>query len=196
MWELSLVVVSGGYPSLWCTGLLQWLLLLWSMGSRCTDFRGLAHELSSCCMRALEVRLSWCTGFNCSMACGILPDQGPNPCPLHWAGGLLSTVPLGNSSNVLFIRVLEGDYRTSGKMKWSEVKVTQSWTTLCNAMNCSLPGSSVIFQARILQGIFQTQGSNPSLPHCRWILYLLSHQGSPMGKRIFRKELLGVIERW
>ena len=23
------------------------------------------------------------------------------------------------------------------------------------------------------------QGSNPGLPHCRWILYLLSHQGSP-----------------
>ena len=31
----------------------------------------------------------------------------------------------------------------------------------------------------LLQGIFPTQGSNPSLPHCRWILYHLSHQGSP-----------------
>ena len=29
------------------------------------------------------------------------------------------------------------------------------------------------------QGIFPTQGSNPSLPHCRWILYQLSHKGSP-----------------
>ena len=28
-----------------------------------------------------------------------------------------------------------------------------------------------------LQGIFPTQGSNPGLPHCRWILYQLSHQG-------------------
>ena len=27
------------------------------------------------------------------------------------------------------------------------------------------------------QGIFPTQGSNPGLPHCRWILYQLSHQG-------------------
>ena len=26
-----------------------------------------------------------------------------------------------------------------------------------------------------LQGIFPTQGSNPGLQHCRWILYLLSH---------------------
>ena len=31
----------------------------------------------------------------------------------------------------------------------------------------------------ILQGIFPTQGSNPGLPHCRQILYQLSHQGSP-----------------
>ena len=30
----------------------------------------------------------------------------------------------------------------------------------------------------LLQGIFPTQGSNPGLPHCRWILYHLSHQGS------------------
>ena len=29
------------------------------------------------------------------------------------------------------------------------------------------------------QGIFPTQGSNPSLPHCRQILYHLSHQRSP-----------------
>ena len=31
----------------------------------------------------------------------------------------------------------------------------------------------------LLQGIFPTQGSNPGLPHCGWILYLLSHKGSP-----------------
>ena len=31
----------------------------------------------------------------------------------------------------------------------------------------------------LLQGIFQTQGLNPGLLHCRWILYQLSHKGSP-----------------
>ena len=31
----------------------------------------------------------------------------------------------------------------------------------------------------LLQGIFPTQGSNPGLPHCRQIVYHLSHQGSP-----------------
>ena len=32
----------------------------------------------------------------------------------------------------------------------------------------------------LLQGIFLTQESKPSLPHCRQILYHLSHQGSPL----------------
>ena len=32
----------------------------------------------------------------------------------------------------------------------------------------------------LLQGIFPTQGSNPGLPHCRWILYQLSHKGSSL----------------
>ena len=31
----------------------------------------------------------------------------------------------------------------------------------------------------LLQGIFPTQGSNSGLPHCRWILYQMSHQGNP-----------------
>ena len=30
----------------------------------------------------------------------------------------------------------------------------------------------------LLQGIFPTQGSNPGLPHCRWILYQLRQKGS------------------
>ena len=31
----------------------------------------------------------------------------------------------------------------------------------------------------LLPGIFPTRGLNPGLPHCRWILYQLSHKGSP-----------------
>ena len=31
----------------------------------------------------------------------------------------------------------------------------------------------------LFQGIFPTWGSNPDLPHCRRILYQLSHKGSP-----------------
>ena len=35
----------------------------------------------------------------------------------------------------------------------------------------------------LLQGIFSTQGSNPGLPYCRWILYQLSYQGSQCTER-------------
>ena len=34
----------------------------------------------------------------------------------------------------------------------------------------------------VLQGIFPIQGSNLGLPHCKRILYQLSHKGSPQGK--------------
>ena len=42
----------------------------------------------------------------------------------------------------------------------------------------------------LLQGIFPSQGSNPSLPHCRQILYQLSHKGSPF---FFTKKFLFLL---
>ena len=36
----------------------------------------------------------------------------------------------------------------------------------------------------LLQGIFPTQGSNPGLLHCRRILNLLRHQGSPYDEKV------------
>ena len=67
----------------------------------------------------------------------------------------------------------------SPPLKEKEVLVldARSCLTLCDPMDCSLPGSSVheILQARILewiansllQRIFLTQGSNSGLLHCR-----------------------------
>ena len=43
----------------------------------------------------------------------------------------------------------------------------------------------------LLQGIFPTQGSNPGLPHCRGILYQLSHQRSP---RILELSSLSLLQ--
>ena len=64
---LSLVAASGGHSSSQCAGLsLSWPLLLRSTGSRCAGSVVVAH------------------GSSCSAACGIFPDQGSNPCPLHW----------------------------------------------------------------------------------------------------------------
>ena len=44
----------------------------------------------------------------------------------------------------------------------------------------SSPGQNTgVYSLSLLQGIFPTQGLNPGLPHWWWILYQLSHQGSP-----------------
>ena len=65
----------------------------------------------------------------------------------------------------------------------------QSCPTLFDPMDYSRPGSSVHGDSpgknpgvgchALLQGIFPNQGLNPGLPHSRWILYHLSHEGSP-----------------
>ena len=52
----------------------------------------------------------------------------------------------------------------------------------------------------LLQGICPSQGSNPGIPHCRQILYHLSHQGSPYifiqrGKQTDR-QTVGWIDGW
>ena len=66
---------------------------------------------------------------------------------------------------------------------------TLSCPTLCNPMDCKLPGSSIHGDSpskntgmgchALLQGIFPNQGLNPGLLHCRRILHSLNHQGSP-----------------
>ena len=64
---LSPVAASRGHSSSRCAGLsLSRPLLLRSTGSRRASSVIVAH------------------GPSCSVACGIFPDQGSNPCPLHW----------------------------------------------------------------------------------------------------------------
>ena len=65
--------------------------------------------------------------------------------------------------------------------------VTQSCLTLCDPLDCNPLGSSVcgISQAIILELVAipfsrdDLRESNPGLPPCRQILYLLSHQEVP-----------------
>ena len=93
---------------------------------------------------------------------GIFPTQGSNPGLRHCRQILC---------------------QLSHKGSPSEVKVVQYCLTRCNPINYTVHG---ILQARILEwvafpftGIFPTQGLNPDLQHCRWILYQLSHKGRP-----------------
>ena len=72
----------------------------------------------------------------------------------------------------------------SEDLKMDREIIFQNWT-LCDPMDYAV---HAIFQAKkldwvaiLLQGIFPTQESNPGLLHYCWILYQLSHQGSPEG---------------
>ena len=71
----------------------------------------------------------------------------------------------------------------------SESEVAQSCSTLCNPMDCSLPGSSFhgIFQATVLERVAISFSRGSSKPrdrtrvfhNCRQTLYPLSHQRGP-----------------
>ena len=74
----------------------------------------------------------------------------------------------------------------------TQLKVTQSCPTLCNPRNSpwNSPGQNTgDGSCSLLQGILPTQGSNPGLQRCRWILYQLSHQRNPR----FYQTLLGFL---
>ena len=75
----------GGHSSSCCVGLsLSRPLLLRSIGSRRAGSVVVAH------------------GPSCSAACGILPDQGSNPCPLHWQADSQPLRHQGSPSEVFF----------------------------------------------------------------------------------------------
>ena len=73
--------------------------------------------------------------------------------------------------------------RVSTVPKSEEGEVARLCLTLCDPMDCSLPGSSIhgVFQARILERVAI------SCLHCRQTLYRLSHQESavPGTKQMF-----------
>ena len=106
----------------------------------------------------------------------LVLKQGSNVCPLHWEHRVLTTGWPGKSLETIFPkgRVRQKEASTKpvplrnhvlspgdrggwesklGEVKWSEV--AQSCPTLCNPMDCSLPGSSVpgILQAGILEWV-------------------------------------------
>ena len=64
-----------------------------------------------------------------------------------------------------------------------KVKAAHSCLTLCDLRTIrpwnSLCQNTGVGSLSLLQGIFPTHRLNPGLLHCRWILYQLSHKGSP-----------------
>ena len=87
-------------------------------------------------------------------------------------------------------------YMPSCEMQWEAHNLTfvvclptclRKWKSLSHVLLFVIswtiqysPGQNTgVGSLSLLQGIFPTQGLKPGLPHCRWILYQLSHKGSP-----------------
>ena len=84
-----------------------------------------------------------------------------------------------NALNVICPRIWLEFSRTSCETESSSV-VSDSWRPHGLHSPWNSPGQNTgVGSCSLLQGIFPTQGSNPGLPHCRRILYCLSHQVSP-----------------
>ena len=99
---------------------------------------------------------------------GIFPSQGSNPllCLLHWQATSLPLVPPGKP--IYIMRVVNES--ESPVQLFVAPWTTQPWNS---------PGQNTgVGSLSLLQGIFPTQGLNPSLLHCRWVLYQLSRKGS------------------
>ena len=133
--------------------------------------------------RATWGSVNLCQGQGCFWTKCQLPNISPHLFVLLW---LLANVPFHS-----FTAGIEAGlhYRNqnfwygslhSGKRKW-KWKSLNHVRLFCNPMDCSpwnSPGQNTGVGNLSLQ-IFPFQGSNPGLPHCRQILYQLSHQGSP-----------------
>ena len=114
---LSLVVASGGHSSSQCVGLsLSRPLLSRSTGSRRAGSVVVAH------------------GPSCSTACGIFPDQGSNPCPLHWQA---DSQPLRHQGspwvNILYSWLTKKDAKTDCKPTQSFYR---TYSYICNLFQC------------------------------------------------------------
>ena len=74
---------------------------------------------------------------------------------------------------------LIGKDSDAGQWKWKSVSHVSLWPHGLYSLWNSLGQNTRVDSLSLLQEIFPTQGSNPGLPHCKWILYQLSHKGSP-----------------
>ena len=110
-----------------------------------------------------------------------------NSLVVRWLG-------LGTFIAVALIQSLLGELRSHKPQAWpkrqSEVKWSESCSVMSNSLRpyelhrlCSpwdfLGQNTGVGSFSLFQGIFPTQGLNPGLPHCKWILYQLRHKGSP-----------------
>ena len=136
-----------GHSSSWCTALsLSSPLLLQSTGSRRAGYVVVAH------------------GPSCSAACGIFPDQGSNPCPLHWQA---DSQPLCNQGSPpaffwfpfawnIFFHPLTFSLYVSLGLKWVSCKqhIYRSCFCIHSASLCLLVGAFNPFTFKVIIDVY------------------------------------------
>ena len=122
---LSPAAASGGHSSSRCAGLSPSRPLpLRSTGSRRAGSAAVAHGLSR------------------SAACGIFPDQGSNPCPLHWQADSQPLRHQGSPSLFfwwnIFTLINECNPSVSGCLKLFSLIPSLIYTHLHTSTHCTM----------------------------------------------------------
>ena len=99
--------------------------------------------------------------------------------PKYWSFGIS---PSNEYSGLISFRInwfdlLAVQGTLKGLLQHHSSEASILW--LCTVHGILQAKNTEVGSCSLLHGIFPTQGSNPGLPHCRQIIYQLSHQGSP-----------------
>ena len=128
-------------------------------------------------------------GLGCSAACGIFPDQGSNPCPLHWQAD--SFIYLFIYLFIYFwlcwvfvsVRGLSLVVASGGHSSSRCAGLSLLRPLLLRSTGSRRSGSAVVAHGPSCSAacrIFPVQGSNPCPLHWQADSQPLRHQGSPI----------------
>ena len=115
-------------------------------------------------------RQEYWSGLPC-LPPGYLPHSGSEPASLNLLHSQGGSLPLAPSGMPLVESACESESCSVMYDSLGPHELYSPWNS---------PGQNTeVGSFSLFQGIFPTQGSSPGLPHCRQILYQLSHKGRP-----------------
>ena len=120
--------------------------------------------------------------------CLLFRAQAGNPCGFLSSSSLCTSL-LCRSLPCSFKLPWSPHFQLCPLLNWKSLSCVRLFAILWNSPWNSPGQNTRDGSCSLLQGIFPTQGSNPGLWHCRWILSQLSHPRNPR----FHQTLLGFL---